>query len=171
MRHYRFVIFLLLYSIKYARRVDWTYWNYVSPKWIVPETQCPWIGTSLSLCIIQYFSVGSNWQGSINAGTLCFQDDSSLGDPASQNIRTGKHRFWASHHPPFSHGPAAWTALGRWRHLKVHKRENFFCADFCFVSKLLFPMYNWVFFIRKVFGFNQNWGSYNAFAHTKNLEK
>jgi len=40
-------------------------------------TQCPWIYSSLSLCIIQYVLFGANWQGCINAGTLCFRDDSS----------------------------------------------------------------------------------------------
>jgi len=29
-------------------------------------------------------------------------------------------------------------------YLKAQKRENFLGADFLFVSKLLFPTYNWV---------------------------
>jgi len=35
--------------------------------------------------------------------------------------------------------------------LKVHKRENFFCSNFGFLSKLLFPMKKVMFFTKKVF--------------------
>jgi len=43
------------------------------------------IDTSLSLCIIQYVLVGAKWQGCINAGTVCFRDDSSRGPGVSEH--------------------------------------------------------------------------------------
>jgi hypothetical protein len=62
--------------------------------------------------------------------------------------------------------------------LKVHKRENFFGADFGFLSKLSYPIVKWMFFTKKFFWFNQNWGGWGCFraysecaaaasAHTK----
>jgi len=51
-----------------------------------------------------------------------------------------------------------WTNVNIIKFLKVHKHENFFGADFLFVSKLLFPTSNCVFSIRIPFGFDKIWG-------------
>jgi len=42
-----------------------------SPKSIVPETQCPWINTSLYLSAWYNTYMWSKWHGCINPGTLC----------------------------------------------------------------------------------------------------
>jgi len=49
-------------------------------------------------------------------------------------------------------GSQKYSAIFTDMKLKVHKRENFFGADFVFVSKLLLPMYKCVFFRKKSFG-------------------
>jgi len=52
-------------------RIFWDPW---SPRWIVPEAQCPYIDTALSFCTdLNILYIAKWWQGCINAGTLCHE--------------------------------------------------------------------------------------------------
>ena len=77
------------------------FWDPWSPNKSFIVTQCPWIDASLSLCIIQYFYVGVKWLGCINAGTMCFRDDSSGGSGVLENSYwdTSFRDVPSPHHP------------------------------------------------------------------------
>jgi len=78
--------------------------------------------------------------------------------PGPDHLFDGKGFDWSTLH--------SWRSSYSCRTLTVHKRENFFGGENC-----CFPRITEFFFIGKVFGFDQNWGSYKALAHSKNSEK
>jgi len=58
-----------------------------SPKLIVPETQCPWIESSLSLCIVQYNTyTWCKMSGKFQCWDIVFLGLSILGTRAPENL-------------------------------------------------------------------------------------
>jgi len=69
----------------------------LSPKWSVPETQCPYIDKSRLFCINLYCIM--HVDGDVSMQGLFVTRDDWFGDQGSQNIRAGTHRFGTFRQP------------------------------------------------------------------------
>ena len=79
------------------------FWYACSPKLIVLETRCPWIDTSLSLCIKQYVFV-MHTDRDVSMQGYCLSGKVHFAEQGSQKIRRKfDTSFWdvLSPHPPF----------------------------------------------------------------------